>query len=154
MELTERQWLLKGYLPKEGAKGTYKASGNCYGSCHKYTYFTEDEVELQLEKANAIKREIRAKQKAEQDRKKKYEDDHTERTSWQWLEYERRVPVPGANAHWKKWNNSKWYYYFKKDTVQVDDTEYNRLKDLYIKKFGGWECVDLESTNYDGRVWW
>ena len=26
--------------------------------------------------------------------------------------------------------------------------------EMYIKKFGGWETIDLEHTEYDGHAWW
>jgi hypothetical protein len=167
--LTERQWLLKGYLLKEGAKGKLLSSGTCYGSCHQYYYYTEDEVDYLPEKAKEIRRkknaEDRARRKAEKERKLKYYEDHIEMTSWQWLAYAHRVPVDDADAHHKtlrypnddgKWeeSDSKWYYYYKKDTMEVSEEEYQRLKELYIQKFGGWETIDLEHTDYNGQIWW
>ena len=164
--LTERQWLLKGYLLKEGAKGELLSSGSCCGSCHQYYYYSEDEVEYLPEKAKEIKRKKNAEDRERREIKRlmKYCDDHIERTSWQWLANERRVPVVDATAHRKtnrylnddgEWEEStKWYYYYKKDTMEVSKEEYQRLKELYIQKYGGWETIDLEHTDYNGQIWW
>ena len=37
------------------------------------------------------------------------------------------------------------------DTIQVSEEEYNELKKQYITKFGGWEKIDLEHTEYNGK---
>lgn len=85
------------------------------------------------------------------------------KTSWQWLAQERRIPVEGAEAHliekpyyigYDCWDSSSWYYYQEDDTRVVESWEYEKLKKLYISKFGGWETIDLENTEYDGRIWW
>ena len=38
--------------------------------------------------------------------------------------------------------------------MEVSEEEYERLKELYIQKFGGWETIDLEHTDYNGQIWW
>lgn len=85
------------------------------------------------------------------------------KTAWQWLAQERRIPIEGAEAHLREksfyvdydcWGSSEWYYYQEDDTRSATEWEYEKLKKLYISKFGGWEKIDLENTEYDGRVWW
>ena len=84
-------------------------------------------------------------------------------TSWQMLRYKRRIPIDGNDYFLKKWNimddMGEWnevtyYYYDVKKTREVSDEEYHRLKILYIEKFGGWTSINLDHTNYDGRIWW
>lgn len=85
------------------------------------------------------------------------------KTAWQWLAQERRIPIEGAEAHlieksfyidFDCWGSSEWFYYQEDDTRLTTDWEYEKLKKLYISKFGGWEKIDLENTNYDGKIWW
>lgn len=40
------------------------------------------------------------------------------------------------------------------DTIQVSQEEYKELKRQYIAKFGGWEKIDLEHTEYNGKKWY
>lgn len=40
------------------------------------------------------------------------------------------------------------------DTIQVSEEEYKELKRQYIAKFGGWEKIDLEHTEYNGKKWY
>lgn len=91
------------------------------------------------------------------------------KTSWQWLSQEHRIPKNDAEAVPRRYKITPWYddepwendpyyvtcyYYRKKDTLLVSDEEYCKLKSLYIKKYGGWDSIDLSSTSYDGRKWW
>ncbi len=87
-------------------------------------------------------------------------------TAWQWLSRYHRVPMKGEKSIEKypcyfdkdlqEWviTTKAWYYYFYSQTEMVTDEEYERLKEIYIEKFGGWEKIDLENTSYDGRIWW
>lgn len=83
-------------------------------------------------------------------------------TSWQWLNFQRRIPKEGAVAHCINyemdmgygWLKTAWYYYYKEDTKEVSPEVYEKLKALYIEKFGGWEKIDLDNTTYDGHIWW
>lgn len=111
--------------------------------------------------------ERRLKEEQEAERKRLEEayanGDLPLKTSWQWLSQDHRIPKDNAVAIGKTykyyWDYGQcdyhtWYYYPKKDTVPVDEAEYQRLKALYIKKFGGWNCIDLDNTTYTGKKWW
>lgn len=84
-------------------------------------------------------------------------------TAWQWLQYKHRVPKKGEQPRASRpsyfdgedWAYGRKYYYYRSgQTEPVDDAEYERLKALYIKKYGGWDTIDLEHTTYDGHIWW
>ena len=88
------------------------------------------------------------------------------KTAWQWLALDRRkvkdnaVPISKKNWILNKFTqefykeDKEYYYYMGIDTEKVEDKEYKKLKDLYIKKFGGWEKIDLENTEYNGKKWY
>jgi hypothetical protein len=88
------------------------------------------------------------------------------KTAWQWLAQDRRkvkdkaIPIYKLNRIYDDftqefYQEDKEYYYYKGiDTEKVEDKEYNKLKDLYIKEFGGWEKIDLENTEYNGKKWY
>ena len=88
------------------------------------------------------------------------------KTSWQWLsEDQRKVEddsYPEERYNWLYDKDSDsfeqakkpFYYYSEYDTVEVSEEEYQELKKLYIDKFGGWEKIDLEHTDYDGKKWY
>lgn len=88
------------------------------------------------------------------------------KTAWQWLAQDRRkvkdksIPIYKLNRIYDDftqefYQEDKEYYYYKgTDTEKVTDEEYKKLKDLYIKKFGGWERIDLENTKYNGKKWY
>lgn len=121
-----------------------------------------------------MKTERKKKREEAKERKKAREEEEARlqaeaessrlQTAWQWLSAEHRVPVKGATAHGKintyfdgedfQESDKIWYYYYKRDTREASDEEYERLKALYTEKFGGWETIDLEHTPYDGHIWW
>lgn len=88
------------------------------------------------------------------------------KTAWQWLAQDKRKvkdkAIPISKRNWilnrctqEFYEEDKEYYYYKgADTEKVEDKEYNKLKDLYIKKFGGWQRIDLENTKYNGKKWY
>lgn len=88
------------------------------------------------------------------------------KTAWQWLaQYRRKVkdkaiPIYKLNRIYDDftqefYQEDKAFYYYKgTDTEKVKEEEYRKLKDLYIKKFGGWEKIDLENTEYNGKKWY
>lgn len=88
------------------------------------------------------------------------------KTAWQWLAQDRRkvkdkaIPIYKLNRIYDDftqefYQEDKEYYYYKgTDTEKVEDKEYNKLKDLYIKEFGGWEKIDLKNTKYNGKKWY
>lgn len=48
----------------------------------------------------------------------------------------------------------EWYdYCFAEDTIELSEDE-KELKRQYIAKFGGWEKIDLEHTEYNGKKWY
>lgn len=47
-----------------------------------------------------------------------------------------------------------FYYYSEYDTVEVSEEECEELKNQYISRFGGWEKIDLEHTEYNGKKWY
>lgn len=84
-------------------------------------------------------------------------------TSWQWLHHYHRIPKEDALPHKRRfeiyvgfgdYKIAVWYYYYEHETVPVDTEMYEKLKALYIDKFGGWEQIDLEHTEYNGAKWW
>lgn len=87
-------------------------------------------------------------------------------TAWQWLAYKHIAPklnaVPEGKhpVHWdpvmEDWIESEkeWYYYTASQVKLVDDKRFEKLKELYIKTYGGWETIDLDNTTYDGHKWW
>ena len=47
------------------------------------------------------------------------------------------------------------YKYYPIDcTTPVTSDEYEQLKTLYRKKYGGWLEIDLDHTDYDGSPWY
>ncbi len=88
------------------------------------------------------------------------------KTAWQWLAQDRRkvknkaIPISKLNRIYNDftqefYEEDKEYYYYKGiDTEKVTEEEYKKLKDLYIKKFAGWEKIDLENTEYNGKKWY
>ena len=88
------------------------------------------------------------------------------KTAWQWLAQDKRkvkdkaIPVSKRNWILNKFTqefykeDKEYYYYNGTDTEKVEDKEYNKLKDLYIKEFGGWEKIDLDNTKYNGKKWY
>ena len=47
-----------------------------------------------------------------------------------------------------------YYYYLERDTEPASGEEYERLKQAYIKEYGGWEHIDLDNTKYNGKPWY
>lgn len=150
--MTKRQWLEKGYLVKEGAKGVLSWNNrNCTWRVYRYS---TDEVEYNPEEAKkqmqAINHKAYLRYKENKARKKR-EWENEEYTSWQWLAYERMIPRDNENPCQRK--NGFWYY--KRNQVEsVSDERYKELKALYIKKFGDWDYIDFDTTTYNGEKWW
>ncbi len=90
------------------------------------------------------------------------------RTAWQWLSQKHRKVMPGAMPFSQTYKlrrfdedygfytkrSKPWYYYNYCDTIIVTNDEYEQLKAAYIKKYGGWEHIDLKNTTYDGHAWY
>lgn len=85
------------------------------------------------------------------------------KTAWQWLAQDRRKvkdkAIPISKISWilnrftqEFYQEDKVFYYYKGiDTEKVTEEEYKKFKGLYIKKFGGWEKINLEDTKYNGK---
>ena len=88
------------------------------------------------------------------------------KTAWQWLAQDKKKvkynSEPEERYNWlydrdtDSFEKAKkpFYYYSEYDTVEVSEEEYEELKSQYISRFGGWEKIDLEHTDYDGRKWY
>ncbi|MDU3198754.1 MAG: hypothetical protein E6696_00370 [Anaerococcus hydrogenalis] len=88
------------------------------------------------------------------------------KTAWQWLsENKRKVKnkaIPVSKRNWilndftqEFYQEDKAFYYYKgADTEKITEEEYNKLKELYINLYGGWERIDLENTEYNGKKWY
>ena len=99
---------------------------------------------------NGLSEESIEKRSRHERKKKRLEQETELKTAWQWLRYDHRKPADTA----KPIEQNSWYYYYWRDTTPTTEEEYQRLKDLYVKKFGGWEDIGLEHTTYDGHKWW
>lgn len=165
-QYTERQWTQKFYKLRKNAKGHEEK----WKRIRHAIFYTEDEVLPMTEREKARYKE-KVRQQRKQDRldreeRKRFEIEQEERelrkereeeikTAWQWLARERRVPLDGVEARPVDYEDvGRWYYYQRKDTRPATDEEYERLKALYIEKFGGWNQIDLKTTEYDGHKWW
>lgn len=76
------------------------------------------------------------------------------RTAWQWLAWEHRMVRPGAVPFAYAPYSRPWWYYHYYDTVPITDQTYRRLRAMYIILYGGWWCIDLDHTRYNGRKWY
>lgn len=87
-------------------------------------------------------------------------------TSWQLLRYHNRKvkngaePIPIYNTIYDEeddyfFKSDKCFFYYSMfDTEEVDESEFERLKALYVEKYNGWDEIDLENTSYNGLVWY
>lgn len=85
------------------------------------------------------------------------EADYKLHTAWQWLKVGSAVndtAIAILFIYDMEEFSSSWYYYRYMDTHAATKEEYNRLKELYIKEYGGWNTIDLDHTTYDGHKWW
>ena len=154
-QYTEKEWRKKYYKLRRTAKGHVEVwhHGN---SCHRdeVLFYTEKEVlpmtDREKKRERAKRREHRKEVQARKEEKKRLEQETELKTAWQWLRYDHRKPADTA----KPIEQNSWYYYYWRDTTPTTEEEYQRLKDLYVKKFGGWEDIGLEHTTYDGHKWW
>lgn len=140
------------------------------GEWHDYC-FAEDTIELSEDEKELIREERREKRRLLKERREwaaeqLKREEGVWKTSWQWLSEDRRK-VEDDSYPEEKYNwiydeasdnfekaNKAFYYYSEYDTIQVSEEEYHQLKKLYIDKFGGWEKIDLENTDYNGKKWY
>lgn len=133
--------------------------------------FSEDTVELTNKEKEVIRaenREIRFQQKIIRESKQRQlkKEEGVWKTSQQWLSEDRKKVEDGSYPR-EKYNwlydeasgefeeaKKPFYYYSAYDTVPVREEEYQQLKDMYIKEFGGLGKIDLEHTEYNGKKWY
>ncbi|WP_270361157.1 hypothetical protein [Limosilactobacillus mucosae] len=167
--LTEKQWLKKQRQLRKNATGEWISWTNQYGG-GQALYFSEKETKA-ISKTERIRRE-KAKKKArlEAEKKRQLELEYENaRTSYQWLhDCRRKITNPDNGFHTEKYRyddseinddpfylaKMPYYYYLERDTEPVSDEEYERLKQAYIKEYGGWEHIDLDNTKYNGKPWY
>ena len=87
-------------------------------------------------------------------------------TSWQWLAHKHMAVKDGEEAcerHPVGWDpyeedwvtyERTWFYYDHSQVKKVSEKRFENLKKKYIKLYGGWEIIDLENTEYNGKKWW
>lgn len=167
---TINYWAKKYRKPKSSKYVFYMRAGWEYGGWFKYCFvedteeFTEQEKEIVRENQKEYRRWLKEEKEYKKEQLKR--QNGIWKTSWQWLKEDKRKVVENAVPE-EKYNliydevsggfeeaNESFYYYSQYDTEKVEDKEYKKLKDLYIKKFGGWEKIDLENTEYNGKKWY
>ena len=162
---TERQWNEHGYKVVHYEEGE-ELWTNCYCE-HLAWYYPPDAVtemtvtekeeyhQMILEyRRNAYRRK---KEREEKERQKEKERQRIEgsQTSWQWLSRDRRKIIHGSEPVRRTGRYDNGYKYYPIDcTTPVTSVEYERLKKLYIKKYGGWLKIDLDHTDYEGSPWY
>ncbi len=119
----------------------------------------EDKEKIKEEK-------IKRKKEEELEKEEQKRQEGIWKTSWQWLKEDNRKivenSVPEERYNWIydeasdsfEESSKAFYYYSEYDTIQVSQEEYKELKRQYIAKFGGWEKIDLEHTEYNGKKWY
>lgn len=159
---TAKQWEKLGRKPRKNARKIFKEydyffDGKSYPQLHVY-FNVKSTIPLTKKDKEKIKEEI---EKEEQKR-----EEGVWKTSWQWLKEDRRkvienaVPEEKYNWIYDEYSDSfeeaskSFYYYSEYDTIVISDEEYKELKSQYINKFGGWEKIDLEHTDYNGKKWY
>lgn len=133
--------------------------------------FSEDTIELSEDEKELIRAERREerrllKEHREWAAEQLKREEGVWKTSWQWLSEDRRKVIENSIPE-KKYNwlydeasgefeeaKKPFYYYSEYDTVDLSEEEYQQLKDVYIKEFNGWEKIDLEHTEYNGKKWY
>lgn len=167
---TINYWATKYRKPKSSKYVFYMRAGWEYGGWFKYcfledtTEFTKQEKEIVREEQRGYRRWLKEEKEYRKDQLKR--QNGIWKTSWQWLAQDKRkvkdkaIPISKFNWLYDDFRqefyqeDTEYYYYSQYDTEKVTEEEYKKLKDLYIKKFGGWERIDLENTEYNGKKWY
>lgn len=171
--LTEIQWRKQWYKPKRFASPIYldwwisssRMKGAAFYDFRDVQPMGKREVE-KIRRTEAEKRYEKRQEKKWYKDRPYWDDAHT---AWQWLSKYGRIPAPGKKAFPEFYENDEWidefgdrhnayshtwYYYQGEDTIACPLELKEKLKTMYIEKFGGWEKIDLNSTTYDGHIWW
>lgn len=144
-------WFIDGKKPKDEECIIYMCDDiedYITNDCYKEYCFKEDVITMSEEEKEyfSIKNKLK--------------------TAWKWLSEDKRKvknkAIPISKLNWiyddftqKFYEEDKEYYYYKgTDTEKVTEEEYNKLKKLYIKLYGGWEIINLEDTEYNGKKWY
>lgn len=168
---TAKQWQKVGRKPRKNAKKIFKEydyffDGKSYPQLHIY-FNIKSTVPLTKKDKEKIKEEkIKRKKEKELEKEEQKRQEGVWKTSWQWLKEDSRkvienaVPEEKYNWIYDEYSDSfeeaskSFYYYSEYDTIVISDEEYKELKSQYINKFGGWEKIDLEHTDYNGKKWY
>lgn len=144
-------WYRYGKKPKDEEYIIYMSDSiedYIKNNCYKEYCFVEDTVQMS------------------EDEKEYFRIKDEFKTAWQWLSEDKRKvknkAIPISKISWilnrftqEFYQEDKEYYYYKGiDTEKVTEEEYNKLKKLYIKLYGGWEIINLEDTEYNGKKWY
>ena len=168
---TAKQWQKVGRKPRKNAKKIFKEydyffDGKSYPQLHIY-FNIKSTVPLTKKDKEKIKEEkIKRKKEKELEKEEQKRQEGVWKTSWQWLKEDSRkvienaVPEEKYNWIYDEYSDSfeeaskSFYYYSEYDTIVISYEEYKELKSQYINKFGGWEKIDLEHTDYNGKKWY
>lgn len=167
--LTEKQWLQKQRQLRKNAVGEWIRWTNHYGR-GQTLYFSEEQTKA-ISKSERMRRlKARKKAKLEEEKKRQFEFEYEHaKTSYQWLhDCHRKIIHPDNGFHLEKYRYDNgvinddpfylaampYYYYLERDTEPASGEEYERLKQAYIKEYGGWEHIDLDNTKYNGKPWY
>lgn len=167
---TINYWATKYRKPKSSKYVFYMRAGWEYGGWFKYC-FVEDTTEFTKQEKEIVRknqREYKIWLKEEKEYKKEQlkRQNGIWKTSWQWLAQDKRkvkdkaIPISKFNWIFDDFTqefyqkDEEYYYYSQYDTEEVTEEEYNKLKKLYIKLYGGWEIINLEDTEYNGKKWY
>lgn len=172
--LTEKQWRKQFYKPKKSASPIHLEWWISPKRMSTADYYDADDVNLMSDREIEKIRMAEAEARYEKRQQKKWDANHPwwdeAHTAWQWLSQYGRIPAPGKNAfpreHYTRgwltdediWVPGKydrtWWYYNGSDTVPIPDGLKEKLRKMYIIKYGGWGKIDLDNTDYDGHAWW
>lgn len=167
--LTEKQWLKKQRQLRKNAVGECIRWTNHYGG-GQALYFSEEQTKVMSKTEQRRRKKAKLEEKKKRQLELEYEEEYEHaKTSYQWLhDCRRKIINPNNGFHAEKYcyDNSAinddpfylatmpYYYYLERDTEPVNDDEYERLKQAYIKEYGGWERIDLGNTKYNGKPWY
>lgn len=168
---TAKQWQKAGRKPRKNAKKIYKEydyffRGKNYPQLHVYFNVKSTTPLTKEDKENIKEEKIRRKKEEEAKKEELKRQEGIWKTSWQWLAQDKKKVKEGSEPREKRnWifneysggfekATKSFYYYSEYDTEEIDEAEFERLKALYIEKYGGWEKIDLENTDYNGLKWY
>ena len=158
---TERQWNLEKRKLKPDAE-PIEIKISSHGGYPSYYDYYEKKSTLKMTEAD-IKRykkeEAEAKAKRKLEREREWRNRYLFSNywmGWQLVKYEHRIPIDPEDV-WEvssyEHGVSPYSYYKWKNSKPITDEEYEKLKELWIAKYGSWDRVP-EPSKYDGTIWW